>query len=403
MVKPPAILHPDSDKAHYVAQGVLGALAGISVLGMAWALWHGAGRGQVNVVEHAAPAVPAPTLVNASSGSPMTLLPSPAAPEPPPTAATAPALAPAAYAPMSGASLPASPGLATSPQTSPSRPIPPLSGVPLSPGVPPGLATRVAEPETPLPSLPQGKQMKNAQAIESVHAAREVRKLQDMQAALNELRAADLLEPNHPEVLGEMALTYELMGINSKAQTYWRQLAEMGEAAAGGYYSLAKSKLGAGEPLATPAPAFNPVSLGTCRVISDPTVKKGERITVSVPLIAAPGATIDPQKMDIHVLLYESVNNGERIEQVRSAPPQVNWVSEPVNWQDSREETADVIYDLPPPRPEEIRDLGKRKFHGYVVKLFYQDKLMGEQMQPETLRDTQRGGPTGLDNSLFPK
>jgi hypothetical protein len=293
--------------------------------------------------------------------------------------------------------------LASQPPPPVTNTLPPLSGVAMTPsGIPP-----VGLPSTPpsrLPALPPGKELKNPQAKESVMAAREARKLQDMQAALNELRTADLREPNHPEILGEMALTYEAMGLNAKSQSYWRQIAALGEAEAGGYFLLAKSKLDAAASTPAQGAPASPVSLGTCQVIQDPTVQKGERITVRVPIISTPGATIDPSQMTIHVLLFESVNNGERIEQVRAAPPKESWVSEPVNWQDTREELVDVVYDLPPPTAEQIRDLGKRKFHGYVVKLFYQDRLVGEQVQPESLRETaQRNTPGGLDNALFPK
>lgn len=270
----------------------------------------------------------------------------------------------------------------------------------------PGVASSSGSslPDAPRPALPPGRELKNVQAIEAVVAAREIRKMQDMQGALNELRTADLREPNHPEILGEMALTYEMMGIESKAQALWKQIIAMGEAATGGYFTLAKSKVDAAGAGPGPAAATSPVSLGTCQVLRDPTVASGEKITVRVPIIAARGATVDPAQMTIHMFLYESVNNGAYIEQVRGAEPKQDWVSKPVNWQDSPEELLDMVYDLPPPSPEQVRDLGKRQFHGYVVKLFYKDRLVSEQMSPESLRDsTQRNAPSGLDDSLFRK
>ncbi len=197
------------------------------------------------------------------------------------------------------------------------------------------------------------------------------------------------------------------MGIMTKAEALWRSIAAMGDAGAGGYASLAKAKLsgGTGRPeLTAPASSGSPVTLGACTIIKDPTVTKGERIAVRVPLIATPGTVIDPAQMDIHVFLFEKVN-GERVEQARAAAPTLNWVSAPVNWKDANEELVDVVYDLPPPKPEEVRDLGRRTFHGFVVKLFYQNKLAGEQAQPRDLLDfsSQPSAPAGLDNALFPK
>lgn len=419
-----AILHPDSDKAHYLAQGVLCVLAASTVASAAWAFWHGVGQpgnavalahngtGQpiANATASAVPvtAVPTPSGSIPYPAAPSTILPSNPTlftPPTPPANLSAPINPTGTIMPLERPPTPTTTTIASLPPAPVTNNTPALSGVPMTMATANLAPLGESAPPSRLPALPPGKELKNPQARESVHAAREARKLQDMEAALNELRTADLREPNHPEILGEMALTYELMGLNSKAQSFWKQLSTLGEAEAGGYYLLAKSKLDAAESSPAPgAAASSPVSLGTCQVIQDPTVQKGERVTVRVPIISSPGATINAAEMDIHVLLYESVNNGERIEQVRADQPRTSWVSEPVDWQDTREELVDVVYDLPPPTAEQIRDLGRRKFHGYIVKLFYQNKLVGEQVQPESLRETaRRNTPGGLDNSLFPK
>jgi hypothetical protein len=410
-----AILHPDSDKAHYLAQGVLCVLAASTVAGVAWAFWHGVGQSaapgngapvatSTGLQTPAGSAAPAPTPLTLPPSTPLPSESTVLAPPVLPTNLSAPSPTVSTF-PLEHPPTPTASTLASLPPAPVTNTLPPLTGVPMTPSTMTSLGESAPAPSR-LPALPPGKELKNPQARESVAAAREARRLQDMRAALDELRTADLREPNHPEIIGEMALTYEAMGIGTKAQANWKQIAAMGEAEAGGYYLLAMSKLDAAAE-AAPAPGAppSPVRLGNCQVIQDPTVQKGERITVRVPVISNPGATINPGEMAIHVLLFESVNNGERIEQVRAAPPKESWVSEPVNWQDeTREELVDVVYDLPPPTAEQIRDLGKRKFHGYIVKLFYQDRLVGEQVQPESLRETaRRSTPGGLDNSLFPK
>lgn len=354
MAKPVAILSPESNKSHHVAQGALYTLAGITVAGVVWALGLRSGN------EARQSGV---TPVGHEPASPVGVIPPPAPPpSPPATLSTA--------APL--------PAPAPSPVAASQRPL-----------------------------LPAGRELTQPQILEAMEVGRQARAQGDIQGSLQAFRQADLQQPNHPEILSEMALSYEAMGIMTKAETLWRSIAGMGEAGAGGYASLAKSKLsgGTGRPeLTAPASSGSPVTLGACTIIKDPTVTKGERIAVRVPLIATPGTVIDPAQMDIHVFLFEKVN-GERVEQARAAAPTLNWVSAPVNWKDANEELVDVVYDLPPPKPEEVRDLGRRTFHGFVVKLFYQNKLAGEQAQPGDLLDfsSQPSAPAGLDNALFPK
>ena len=40
------------------------------------------------------------------------------------------------------------------------------------------------------------------------------------------------------------------------------------------------------------------------------------------------------------------------------------------------------LLQMPELKPEELRNLGRRTYDGYVVKLYYQDKFMGEQAAP---------------------
>lgn len=345
MSKPSAILAPESERAHYVAQVTLCALAGMSAAAFGWAALHGA-----------------------FSGGPLMMV-APVA-DPPP-AVSGPAAVPA-----------------------PSPPVPAMGGLGATPVPPP--ITGVA----PAPVAP-GREIANAQVRDMVEGARAVRRSGDMQAALESLRAADLREPDHPEILSEMALTYEAMGLGDKAEAIWRSVLEKGEAG-GGYYTLAKAKL-EGREASSKSPGRNPVSLGACQIIPDPTVTRGQRLALRVPIIVAPGAEIDPARMDIHVYFYDKVGT-DRIEPTRADPPTPNWVSAPVDWKDG-EELVDFVYNMPELKAEELRNLGKRAFYGYVVKIFYQDRIMGVQAEPRALVDYKPPGvgPTGADSALFPK
>lgn len=383
MNKTAAILTHDTDRTYMVMQAVLGGLASVTMGGLAWAIWLGTENGVIkDVPEKERPFVIASAIAPPSEMSKA---------KPNEGAASVPIPAKAANPVQTASPIP------VSPTASP--------GVPLAPSDVPAPSTLNVTPVTALPttSPPVVRTLKNPQILEAIEASKLARKHGDMQASLEALRSADAKEPNHPLILSELALTYEGMGILTKATTAWRSIVAMGEQTAGSYFTLAKSRL-EGRADST-LNNISAVKLGECQVIRDASAKKGERIAVRVPLLATPGAVIDPAQMDIHVYLFEAVNNGERIEQARATAPSLDWVSAPVDWKESSEELVDVVYDLPSPKPEELREFGQRKFHGYVVKLFYQNKLVGEEAQPASLRDfsPMRSGSAGLDSALFPK
>lgn len=379
MSKNQAILAAESERAHYVAQSALCALAGVSVIALGWAAWHGefSSGAKAGTVVKAEPTQPVPAQLATTpvipAEVPQTLPPLPPAPTPEQIAASLATTAPA--------SVPA--------------PVPEMS-VPEEPKLMPAGG--------PVPTVPVGREISNPQVKDMVEAARAVRRRGDMQAALESLRVADLREKNHPEILSEIAMTYEAMGIADKADTAWKSVYALGEAGAGGYYALAKSKLDGREDAAKAAPR-NAVTIGACQILPDKSVTKGQRLTLRVPIIAAAGAEIDPTQMDIHVYFYDKVGT-DRIEPSKADAPAQNWASAPVDWKDEgREELLDVVYNMPELRPDEVRDLGKRAFYGYVVKLFYQNRLMGEQAEPRALLDYKPAvlAPPGATNALFPK
>lgn len=380
-----SVLQPDTNHAHPVALGVLCALGGLCVAAAVYGFSGRSGTGARSQATNLAQEEAALLSSVAPRTAPPVALPlsSPFPPIPAPTYPTAPM--PVATAPP--VSLPPTPARTFAPAAPPATPAPVASAV-------------------PTPQLPPGKQLKNPQAMEGVMAARTLREQGDMQGAIEALKSSDLREPNHPEILGEMALTYEEMGISSRSEPLWRQIYTMGEANAGDYFTMASSKIGTQPSAAgaedTPTAPAAPVTLGACRLSREPLATAGERITLRVPILASPGATIDPTKIEIHVTLFESVNNGERVDAVPQEKTTQSWSTMPLNWSEAGGEAVDVTTDLFARRQGAE---GTRTFHGHSVKLFYHDKLVGEQAQPESLRDgaPKRPAPAGLDNALFPK
>ena len=178
--------------------------------------------------------------------------------------------------------LPSAPG-ATSP-------LPTIPQVPARPTV-------AAKDSTPKPTVPPHRQLKNPQVMEAVMAARVLRESQDMLGAIEALKSADLREPNHPEVLGEMALTYEAMLNKPRAEALWRQIYAMGESEAGGYFTLAASKIGSSSGSGGPSAPPRPVSLGPCLLQRDPIPNQGERISLRLPILATQDPAGQPERL----------------------------------------------------------------------------------------------------------
>jgi hypothetical protein len=90
-----------------------------------------------------------------------------------------------------------------------------------------------------------------------VTTAKEIRGMSDMQGALEMLKRADELTPDHPAIIAEIAQTYEQMGVATKATDSWRRIQLLGETKAGSFYELASRRLGAAlrpPPLHCPCP-----------------------------------------------------------------------------------------------------------------------------------------------------
>jgi hypothetical protein len=132
-----------------------------------------------------------------------------------------------------------------------------------------------------------------------VTSAKEIRGMSDMQGALELLRRADELTPDHPAIIAEMAQTYEQMGIAAKAMDNWRRIQLLGETKAGSYYELASRRLGSGSagvaaPLTTPGGDSEKfLRLGACQVARDFSVNTGERYVLRVPIVRAGNQPMD--------------------------------------------------------------------------------------------------------------
>lgn len=270
-----------------------------------------------------------------------------------------------------------------------------------------------AAPVTIAPKSVSGKtsnSVSNMPLAEMVDLAKQVRGLGDMQGALEVLKRADLQYPASPEVMSETAQCYEQMGLADKASALWKQLAGMDAVRSAGFGDLAKRKIQAGTTAETVSPGlqgdFAPkvLSLGACQADRDPSVANGEKVILRVPILRQGSAVIDPAQVDIDVYFFDRVN-GEKVAQTIADEPVSTWGAIPVDWSGVGEEPLDVAYFLPALTPGEIAAHGRRSYHGYVVRLYYQHKLQDVAAEPRDLLDFgSRSAPTvpGGMNPLLP-
>lgn len=280
---------------------------------------------------------------------------------------------------------------------------------PPSPGM---LAGEPALPSSP-PSVPPvaespagGSPPMDPEIAELLETVAELRASGETESVLELLRAAEGMGREHPAVLKEFALTYEQMGFTDRAREYWLRIESLGSAAAGELHALARQKLQrAGDEVAVlPPPAANPVfpiappalsgtvetlpeavlGIGPCQVARDATAATGDRRVLRIPILRLGDEQIQPSEVNVDVFFYDLVN-GSRVEPTRADPPMANWVAMPVDWADLGAEPLDVVYHLPRLSMEDEAKYGIREYHGYVVKLYYRNRLQATAADPEDL------------------
>jgi hypothetical protein len=296
----------------------------------------------------------------------------------------------------------------------------PEAGVGSAPVMPTG--SGVATLPTPDPEVAE-----LLQTVAQLRAGGETEGLMEL------LKAAEGMDQNHPAVLKEFALTYEQMGLTEKAREYWERIVGLGEAVSGMFYGLAQQRLerlGAGAPSAVfpagPAAILTEpnvvggmplgagsemttakvtseagaaLGVGGCKVVRDLAVAKGDKRTLRIPIVRVGASPIEPEAVNVDVFFYDRVN-GTKVEPTRADPPVSSWAASPVDWSGEGMELLDVTYFLPPMSAQEQLDHGRRDFHGYLVKLYYQDRLQAVVAEPRELLEESPGSTLAAPSTL---
>ena len=284
-------------------------------------------------------------------------------------------------------------------------------GAPVSEAVSAAPVASVAAPAAPAEAFP----LTDERVLFFLESALASRERGDMKAALTQLRAAVDLQPAHPRLLYELASTYEKMSLSAKASPVWDQLFALGEGA-GIYFKMAQARFEQGEAR-PPREVETPLRLGKILERSQSATGEVEALTLRIPVQALEGAVIDPGRVSVVTQFYDEVD-GEIVE-TDAVTDNYRWLAgEFPSWTTNTVEFLDQPYRRVasfPPAPD-----GGRRYHGYVVKLYYNDHLQdvlakpaqlasrraepGERglQQPVERLDTRPPPGSQVDDSLFP-
>src|SRR5437016_383435 len=256
----------------------------------------------------------------------------------------------------------------------------------------------------------------------------ELRERGDMTNALARLNEASENDPNNATVLEEIAKTYESMQLFDRSNEIWRKLQEMGPAA-GAAYELADRRLKLGVPTPSPAEAgITSAVLGTTASRKDvagtpegstfgitevkttetPDPDAETNLTLRIGIRKQPNTAIDHTKVKIQVFFYDTVNDKDI--KLTDADVNYEWVTPKHDWTDTNPEILSVNYLRPKMRgvsseaalsetasavkpgqksrttkAGSLAGAGERRYLGYRILVYYNDKLQAVQAEPARL------------------
>ena len=260
-----------------------------------------------------------------------------------------------------------------------------------------------ADPIMP-PAKPQPVPMARLQLApdsrigEMLQQGRALRDRGDTNNALLRFREAQASDPKSPEVISEIAVTLEKMGLPDKAAENWKRVYDMGESA-GVYFSAAEAKMreavmstrvGLQQPAATAnsnvqsaggTTATATFGIGSVESEDMRDAKALRHLVVRVPIQLRLKTKINVKDLVIQVIFYD-VLDGKPTR--TNANVSNRWSTAPVDWREDENEVLEVEYVQPLPDPHETKR-EDRKFYGYLVRVYYKDELQATSAEPSVL------------------
>src|SRR6266853_694629 len=271
-------------------------------------------------------------------------------------------------------------------------------------------------PQTPPPSL----------VDQLLREGVELRDRGDTTTALARLQEALESEPNNATVLEEIAKTYESMQLFDRSNEMWRKLQEMGPSA-GPAYELADRRLKLGVP--TPAteesgianasaeathkdiggnPEGPVMGISEVKTTETPDPDAETNLALRIGIKRQPNAMIDYNKVKILVFLYDIVDDKDI--KLTDAEVSNEWLTPKHDWTDTNPEILSVNYLRPKMRgvsseaalsetaatvkpgqksraakAGSLAGGGERRYLGYRILVYYNDKLQAVQAEPARL------------------
>ena len=227
-------------------------------------------------------------------------------------------------------------------------------------------------PEKPL--APLDTPITDESVLAHLDAGINLRSTGDMQGALQHLRAASAVLPDHPRILYHLALTLDTMGLLRKSQPVWEQLRALG-AEAGDLHTIARDRLRDGVP-APQEPEEEREEKFVIRSLDEERIDEpggGERLRFSAVLEKKTGDPVNMDRMTLAIHFFDTVN-GRRIARSLAEEAVLSCLSEPVDWKDGTE-TFGFEYRLAPMTPDEIQRIGRCRYYGCTLEVIYEDRL----------------------------
>ena len=236
-----------------------------------------------------------------------------------------------------------------------------------------------------------------------VREARQERVKDNIGAAIVKLEEAQQTAPDEPNVLYQFAEIFGAVGHYEKAADYYEKVFALGPQKAGSLYELSAHKLAVGFEHAQKMEGK--LTLGRIRHFNDNRVTEGEKVILTIPVLAAPNQEIDPSKLVLNVLFFDKRNG--KIHQATSDSKMLDkWITEPLNWKDSGEELLQFTYIIPSEDDRNVHLLGEREYFGQVVELLYDNELLDHQAWPRTLalhRNVPEANPLFIPEEFMPE
>jgi tetratricopeptide (TPR) repeat protein len=253
----------------------------------------------------------------------------------------------------------------------------------------------------------------------------ELRDRGDTTNALARFEEALESEPSNFTVLEEIAKTYDSMRLYDKSNEVWRKLHDIGPSA-GQAYELAdqRLKLGVSTAVTTDAgmtsasldaashrdvggnPEGSVMGITEVKAAETPDPDAETNLALRIGIKKQAGATVDHTKVKILVEFYDTV--GDKDVKLTDADVNYEWLTPKHDWAEPNPEVLSVSYLRPKigvgspesslseaaatVRPGQkgktkssTADSGKRKYLGYRIRIYYDDKLQAVQAEPSRL------------------